>query len=287
MAQRHGLDSLVPGMGQQATPTGGRPPSIRHTPLRIIALFVALTEVVLGAAATQTTGNVQWFLAVFVVVFPFLVAGAFFAILWDRPEHFYPPTEYGSGTDVGQFVGALRRHQVAASPQLFDEIQAAIHSALTSPEIIRQVVQSLPSGTEREQAAQADTVTRALTSAADQAVERIREQEFFVVDATPLVLAYRKEGSYPIELDPWALPYNETYTFEALLFVIPTFLENRYSDYLKDNQPKFGFDNYGKHWLLRNKNTGQLIEAESVDKNRPLSSLGITPGSFLEVVPVE
>ena len=59
------------------------------TPLWVISLFVSLTEAVLGIAETKTTGGVQLALTVFVIAFPSIIAGAFFAVLWshfDRRE---------------------------------------------------------------------------------------------------------------------------------------------------------------------------------------------------------
>ena len=78
------------------------------TPLRIIALFVSLTEAVAGLALTKTSGGIQVALTCFVVVFPLLVAGAFFSILWFRNYVFYPPTEFGDSIDVEKYVGAMR-----------------------------------------------------------------------------------------------------------------------------------------------------------------------------------
>ncbi len=77
------------------------------TPLWVISLFVSLCEVVAGLAVTQAQGGVQLTLTVFVVVFPMLVAAAFFAILWKKPYVFYPPTEFGAGTKVAEYVQAL------------------------------------------------------------------------------------------------------------------------------------------------------------------------------------
>lgn len=79
----------------------------RVTPLWIVAAFVTMTEVVLGYAVTQVTGEIQIALTVFVIAFAVLVAGAFFFVLWSRPYVFYPPSEYGS-TDPKTFVSALR-----------------------------------------------------------------------------------------------------------------------------------------------------------------------------------
>jgi hypothetical protein len=77
------------------------------TPLWVISLFVSLCEIVAGLAVTQATGGVQIALTVFVVSFPVLVAAAFFAILWKKPYVFYPPTEFGAGTNVSEYVQAL------------------------------------------------------------------------------------------------------------------------------------------------------------------------------------
>ena len=77
------------------------------TPLWVISIFVSLTEVVLGVAASQTTGGIQVALVSFAMVFPLLIAGAFFACLWARPWVFYPPSEYGR-IDVQRYVDALK-----------------------------------------------------------------------------------------------------------------------------------------------------------------------------------
>jgi len=83
--------------------TAGR----KMTPLWVISIFVSLTEVVLGVAASKTAGGIQVALIGFVMVFPLLIAGAFFACLWARPWVFYPPSEYGR-IDVQRYVDALK-----------------------------------------------------------------------------------------------------------------------------------------------------------------------------------
>lgn len=77
------------------------------TPLGIVAVFVTLTETVLGMALTQVTGGVQVALTVFVIVFALLVAGCFFGILWSRPYVFYSPAEYGD-QDPALYAKAMR-----------------------------------------------------------------------------------------------------------------------------------------------------------------------------------
>jgi hypothetical protein len=79
------------------------------TPLWIVALFVSLTETVLGVAVTQTSGDIQVSLTVFVIIFPLLIAGSFFGILWSKPYVFYPPTEFGPQINVADYVDAMQR----------------------------------------------------------------------------------------------------------------------------------------------------------------------------------
>src|SRR5262249_7925875 len=78
---------------------------MKTTPLGIVATFVTLTEIALGAVLTQTAGPVQLILTLFIVSFPVL---AFFATLWSRPFVFYPPWAYGGETDAKSFVEAIQ-----------------------------------------------------------------------------------------------------------------------------------------------------------------------------------
>jgi hypothetical protein len=77
------------------------------TPLWVISLFVSLCDIVAGLAITQARGSVQIALTVFIMAFPVLVASAFFAILWKKPYVLYPPTEFGPGASVSEYVQAL------------------------------------------------------------------------------------------------------------------------------------------------------------------------------------
>src|SRR5262249_51582212 len=65
------------------------------TPLRIISLFLALSETVVGIGAMKTSGTVQWLLVIFAMLLPTMVAVAFFWLLRDRAFAFYHPAEYG------------------------------------------------------------------------------------------------------------------------------------------------------------------------------------------------
>ena len=83
-------------------------PGQKITPLTIVASFLGITEIVLGYVAVQVTGRIQIALTVFVMVFTFTVAAAFFAILWNRPWVFYAPSEFGD-VDPQDYTKAMRQ----------------------------------------------------------------------------------------------------------------------------------------------------------------------------------
>src|SRR5688572_9888667 len=85
------------------TSSAARQPS----PLWILALFIALTEVIAGLAAINTGDSVQVIFALFACLFPLLVLGAFFLVLWKRPYAFYTPRDYTAQTSVTDFVRAF------------------------------------------------------------------------------------------------------------------------------------------------------------------------------------
>lgn len=112
------------------------------TPLWVISLFLSLTEAVTGLALTQSSGGIQLGLIVFVIGFPLLIAGAFFAILWNRPYVLYPPTEYGPEVRVQDFVGAMHGSS-ATDGELLKIVQSTFESSIKSDEfteIIREAI---------------------------------------------------------------------------------------------------------------------------------------------------
>lgn len=113
------------------------------TPLWVISLFVSLTEVMTGIAATQTSGGIQVALTAFVIAFPAMIASAFFMILWNKPYVFYPPTEY-QRTDVKTFVEAMQRKaeiQNAAVDALPDVIERGADEYRNRPDELLLFIQ--------------------------------------------------------------------------------------------------------------------------------------------------
>jgi hypothetical protein len=102
--------------------------STATTPLWVISLFVTLTEVMTGVAATQTSGGVQVALTAFIIIFPSLIASAFFWFLWKRPHHLYSPSEY-QGTEIRAYVDAM------VGPVKGELVQVETRQALQESEI--------------------------------------------------------------------------------------------------------------------------------------------------------
>jgi hypothetical protein len=69
------------------------------TPLSIIALFVSLIELFLAYPVTQLDGVERLIVVIFMTVFPFFVASAFFFILWHKPIHLYSPQDITPGLE--------------------------------------------------------------------------------------------------------------------------------------------------------------------------------------------
>jgi hypothetical protein len=64
------------------------------TPLGLIAIFMALSEIVVTVGVIYTSGIVQLILTIFATLFPFGTAAAFFVILWKKHHVLYPPESY-------------------------------------------------------------------------------------------------------------------------------------------------------------------------------------------------
>ena len=204
----------------------GRPPII---PLWIIALFVSLTETVLGIAVVQTTAGIQIVLTAFVVIFPLLIAGAFFAVLWHKPYVFYPPNEFGRKTDVASYVKAMQQKTIIDEPQLYTNIQETIRKTLVSDNVINELASTLSpkmNKPEKEQIAQI------LNSATDTALNDIRGMNFLSVDTRPI------QGK--IDGKVYNLIYKENYP-------VWSFLTEIYFKLREDLEPY----TYGTKWVLR------------------------------------
>jgi hypothetical protein len=236
-------------------------------PLWIIALFLSLVETVLGVAATQTGGGIQVALTAFAIGFPVLIAGAFFAILWDRPHVLYPPTEFGKGTDVTTFVNAMRRKPLEKQT-LYTDMQNIIRDTLTSEQMRAALSDAVASSSQQ---IVEDRIRQVLNGAVNQTVEKIREVGFLTLDSRPLL---GNKGNV------WRVPYDQYGSVSALLddiwFSIGTLPAFTYRTnwILRDPTSNSLFENMGTKWAEE-----RGMETDS----RSLEEVGIIPGMILEI----
>lgn len=150
-------DPMNVGDQTHATSADGKPSRSAMTPLWVISLFVSLCEVVAGLAVIRAEGGVQVTLTIFVVAFPILVASAFFAILWKKPYVFYPPTEFGSSTNVSEYVQAF----AGLSPAQAAESQRQLAKSSSETTSTSEIGPSEPDSAEAKRRADlARTVTK-------------------------------------------------------------------------------------------------------------------------------
>ncbi|HEX9930484.1 MAG TPA: hypothetical protein VGB02_18245, partial [Pyrinomonadaceae bacterium] len=194
--------------------TGDAKPSAARslTPLWVVSLFVSLTETVLGIGVIQTTGSIQMALTVFVMVFPLLIAGAFFAILWHKPYVFYSPSEYAQ-QDVRQYVEAMQSRSRVDS-KLFPEIEHIVRSQLSSSEVVAELTETISRKAGDRVEGQ---IAKILTSVADRTVESIQDENFLTVDSRKLV---GEDGGI------WRIPYSRYVTVSELLDYIWLLLDD-------------------------------------------------------------
>lgn len=103
------------------------------SPLWIIALFIALCEVMAGVAAVVSDGVPQMIFAVFAVSFPIGVLGVFVWLLLEHPANLYSPAQYTDETPIGTFAAVLNRQSRANSIVYSHAIGEAIASATEVP----------------------------------------------------------------------------------------------------------------------------------------------------------
>lgn len=238
------------------------------TPLWIIALFISLTETVLGVGVIQTSGGIQIALTVFVLSFPLLIAGTFFFTLWKKPWVLYAPTEYGAGTGVKDFVREMSGKTPLDELQIYSQIQQSIQDTLASPEVIAKL-SKVPL---RGENADREVVKNILSDAAAKAEENIRQQAFLTIDSRPF------EGNDgPI----WQVPYDRYSTVQHLLNDIFFSLKS------------LPVHTFGKVWILRDTTSGRVftdmgrgwaIKHNRADDERKLAQVGIEPGMTLEIL---
>jgi hypothetical protein len=96
-----------------------KPTQVSISPLWVITTFMGVSECALAAGVSTTTGSTQQVLTWFIVAFTSAVAVAFFAILWKKPWHLYPPSEY-KHVKPSEFINAFTE-----SPSIIKQVKDA------------------------------------------------------------------------------------------------------------------------------------------------------------------
>jgi len=228
-------------------------------PLWIISLFLGLSETTVGIAAGLASGWVQGTLAMFAVTFPVLVSGAFFSILWKKPEVLYAPGDFPEHVSVTAYVDGMR------------------HGSVANTELLKAVVRDtledvIP-------AALSHTVTPAqVTQLLDQVVASAQEgiaNRMLSVDLRAVHTDFQ---------DFWAqFPLAEGAT-------VATFLDRLWAN-MRDHVQPF---TYGTQWVLIDRKSSRIFHdigtrwAQShvgrSEDDRPLKDIGIHTGMDLAVL---
>lgn len=240
----------------------------RLTPLSIIAMFLSLSEAVAGIAAIQASGGLQVALGIFVIVFPFAIACAFFVVLWYRPYVFYPPNEYGGKTDVKQYVEAMQNRS-AKEADILDHLDDKIMQALSANDTASELAELASEKNHSKKSIERDEIFSGIASRTAQAI-----RESFVIIEAGSEFGDRA-GRYSIAYKPSDPVYrvgNEVY------FLLT---------------PMVKAFTLGTKWTLIDKETGQRMkEFESdwsrgeteEDDTREVQSVGVKPGMVLKAV---
>ncbi len=225
------------------------------SPLWIIALFIALSEITAGIAAIATDGTTRFIFAIFTVTFPLIVLAVFIWLLVRHPANLYGPWQYSEGVGVEAYAAALNRQRRTTSLVYRHAASEAV--ALASS---------------RESGA-SDSGSAVSVERVKEDFDRLIRESSIVVDCS----AFR-DG------EPVLIPVTQETTAAELLNAIyfelaPAVRPFTYGEsWLLADQSGHRLTELGTQWARR-RNRGQDL--------RRLEEVGIELGSSLTVVPVD
>jgi hypothetical protein len=225
------------------------------SPLRIIALFILLSQAAVSAAAIGTSGTTQFMLAVFAVAFPIVVLAVFVWLLLRHPGNLYAPSQYTAETNIEDFVSVLTRQQRASQVVL----ERAVSDAVVSGVVQKSPVEATVIAEDVRQHV-ADAFSQ---SVADSSVTVVRRN----------IRADASAATIPIDSDT----------------TVQDLLDSIYYSLV----PAVGPFTYNVEWVLALPNHDLLPDLGSAwaDKQgqrhdeRPIADVGIEPGMTLTVLP--
>ncbi|MEW1641591.1 hypothetical protein [Streptomyces sp. NPDC091219] len=239
-------------MAASGTEASAAPPKVLN-PLWIISLFLTVSEVSVGAAATQTQGWLQALLVIYSVFFPTAVAATFFGILVKKPYVLYAPKDYSSNPSVNDFVSALNSSRVRG----IENMEASIRQAME--EVVPKIIDETFARPDRE-----ELVANAVRVAQADFLQRTIHVSFLALDVT---------------LSDLVLPVSDDTPVQQVL------------DEVWSAQGVVAAHSYGRDWVLFDADTkhqyrdmgsayAQRNRIGLVD-SRPISEVGIRPGARL------
>ncbi|MCA1600651.1 MAG: hypothetical protein LC776_03050 [Acidobacteria bacterium] len=233
----------------------GQAPRILN-PIWLISLFVGLTEVTTGIAATQTSGWTQKIFTIFSVLFPSMVASLFFLILWKKPAVLYAPGDYTEQTSVSTFASALS----SSANRNYATIESVIQSTI---ETILPPLLEGSNSTDRK-----SVVNKAVAAAHRDLLNRIIE-----VDLSSI---------YGTSQEPLRIPVSDSSTVSEVLNQVWRSIAEYFDPFT-----------INKDWFIVDSSTGAVLDkmgAEWARKNlgtewdyRLIGEVGITPGARWKV----
>ncbi|RLU81128.1 hypothetical protein CTZ27_33355 [Streptomyces griseocarneus] len=224
-------------------------------PLWMISVFVGLSETAVVIAASQAEGWVQGLLAIFSVTFPILVSGAFFGILWKKPEVLYAPGDFPEHLSPGTFRDGIRGGPSVDTEVLESVVRRTLESVLPTALAGRVNEAEVP-----------NVVNQAFISAQRDIASRMLR-----IDTSAVHRDLQGAVNYPVD---------DSTTVSELL----NWLWRQLTPFIRPYT-------YGSEWVLRDRLTGRAFDggtgwARSHGRGRDerlLTESGITPGMDLAV----
>jgi hypothetical protein len=224
------------------------------SPLRIIALFIALSETLATVGATATDGTARMMMTTFAVSFPFVVLVLFVWLLVAHTAKLYAPSEYTADTSIESFVMATRRQQRDAHIVIRNAIGATVATQVETAEGATA-------------ASEADMRDR-LIATYDEAIS-----QFSVTVVRGLILAGAEDYQVPISDRTTVQELLDSVYFSLVPAVGPYTYGMSWVLIRGDHEV---LADLGSNWAQRNGRTGD---------DRPLAEVGIAAGTTLTAAP--
>lgn len=239
-----------------ANPTSSSLPRVTN-PLWVISLFLGLTEITIGVAATRTAGWIAAMFAIFSVAFPTAIASVFFVVMWKKPYVFYAPGDFSEATTVDAYVTAMTTTSRVGQMKA---VETAVRSAITNN---FDELSSADLSVEAKFAAVDATVESAKANLANLSVQ---------IDLDAIDEDFKRRPPLEFYVDPDITTVAD----------MGRRIESAIARYVPPGS-------YGRVWVLRHANNGQQLSglkdiSGSISEGGLLRDADVVPGSRLMAV---